>query len=352
MGMGRGAPSSRRDPTETKGGQPFGYEPSPQRSASRASLARPSQRWIRRSAGCRSDSMVNMPEYVGLWFQRSLADAKAARAFAASDPVFALYTIQQSVEKACKALLLEWGDSFDDVFGIRHRPLKVFLRFAAKVREKADITPAINQLISESSYDTLDRFVNDPEQWARLAVMPPEAVRPLLSVRETRNGKRAAEIKRFPRSQKFTFADTSTGSAEMLAHEVTRKLPNFQHKSTYEFAKLIISIHRNNSSGATGRLVTASITRRQVGWYFKRVDAFVGLFVLSAVTFPHEAYTRYPARPDSPSDGLEAIKGKRNGKFGIQHYDRRIGAFALIKEVIDETEAVLKDLTAKMPSPT
>ena len=131
-----------------------------------------------------------------------------------------------------------------------------------------------------------------------------------------------------------------------------KKLPNFHHKDTLEFAKLLISIHWNDLSGATGRLVTVPITKRQMGWHLKRVNAFVGLFVLSAITFPHEAYARYPARPDSPLDGLEAIKGKRKGNFGIQHYDTPIGAFALITDVITEAEAVLKDLTAKMPSPT
>ena len=38
---------------------------------------------------------------------------------------------------------------------------------------------------------------------------------------------------------------------------------------------------------------------------------------LSAITFPHEAYARYPARPDSSLNAMEAIKGKRKGKFGI-----------------------------------
>lgn len=295
--------------------------------------------------------MVNTPEYVGLWFQRALADAKAARALAASDPVFALYAIQQSVEKACKALLLEWGDSFDSVFGIRHRPLKVFLKFAAKMKEKADMPPAIIRLIGENSYDALDRFVNDQEQWARLAVMPPEAVSALLSVRKALNDQHAKKLKHFPRSQKFTFAATSTGSPGMLAHEIAKKLPNFHHKDTLEFARFIISIQWSNLPDAAGQLVTIPITRRQMDWHLKRVNAYVSLFMLSVVTFPHEAYTRYPAHPDSPLDGLEAIKGKRKGNFGIQHYDRRIGVFALIKEVVDETEAVLKALTAKMPSP-
>lgn len=295
--------------------------------------------------------MVNMPEYVGLWFQRALADAKAARALAASDAVLALYLIQQSVEKACKALLLEWGDSFDAVVGIRHRPLRVFLKFAAKVKEKADMPPAIIRLIGENSYDALDRFVNDQEQWARLAIMPPESVRALLSVRKALSDQHAKKLKHFPRSQKFTFVATSTDSAGMLAHEVARKFPNLHHKDTLEFARLFINIHRNDLSDATGRLVTVPITKRRMDWYLKRVNAYARLFVLSVVTSPHEAYARYPAHPDSSLDGLEAIKGKRKGKFGIQHYDSRIGAFALIKEVVDETEAVLKDLTAKMPSP-
>ena len=293
--------------------------------------------------------MVNTPEYVGLWFHRALADAKAARALAASDAVLALYLIQQSVEKACKALILEWGDSFDAVVRIGHSPMKVFLRFAKIVREKADITPAINQLISENSYDELDRFVNDPEQWARLAVMSPEAVSPLLSVRETLNEQHSMKLKQFPRYRKLVVVDTSTGSPGMLAHEIAKKLPNFHHKDTLEFAKFLISIHWSNLSGATGRLMTIPFTRKRMDQYFRRVNAFVGLFVLSAITFPHEAYARYPARPDSPLDGLEAIKGKRKGKFGIQHYDSRIGVFALIKEVVDETEAVLNDLTARMP---
>ena len=281
-----------------------------------------------------------------------MADAKAARSLAMSDAVLALYLIQQSAEKACKALLLERGDSFDAVSGIGHRPLKVFLKFAKMVKEQADIAPAITQIIGENSYDALDRFVNDQEQWANLAVMPPEAVRPLLSVRNVLNDQNAMKLKHFPRYRKLVVAATSTGSAGMLAHEIAKKLPNFHHKDTLEFARFLISIHWSDLSDATGRLMTIPFTRRRMDQYLRRVNAFVGLFALSAVTFPHEAYARYPARPDSPPDGLEAIRGKRKGKFGIQHYDNRIGAFALIQEVITEAEAVLKDLTVTMPSST
>lgn len=296
--------------------------------------------------------MRNRSEYVGLWFQRALADAKAARSLAVSDAVLALYLIQQSAEKACKALLLEWGDSFDAVFRIGHKPLKVFLKFAKMVMEKADMTPAITQIIGENSYDALDRFVNDQEQWANLAVMLPEAVSALLSVRNVLNDQHAMKLKHFPRYRKLVFVATPIGSAGMVAHEIAKKLPNFHHKDTMEFARFFINIRWNDFSDATGRLVTVPITKRQMDWYLKRVNAYVGLFVLSAITFPHEAYARYPARPDSPPDGLEAIRGKRKGKFGIQHYDNRIGAFALIQEVITEAEAVLKDLTVKMPSST
>ena len=169
--------------------------------------------------------MRNRSKYVGLWFQRALALAKAARSLAASDAVLALYLIQQSAEKACKALLLEWGDSFDAVFGIGHKPLKVFLKFAKMVKEKADMTPVINQLVGEDSYDALDRFVNDQEQWARLAVISPEAVSALLSVHKALNDQHATGLKRFPRYQKFTFAATSTGSPGMLAHEIAKKTP-------------------------------------------------------------------------------------------------------------------------------
>lgn len=297
-------------------------------------------------------SMVNMPEYVGLWFQRALADAKSARALAAGDAVLALYLIQQSVEKACKALLLEWGDSFDAIVKINHSSPKVFLRFAAVVREKADTTLAITRLVGENGHDALDRFVNDPEQRAKLAVMPPEDVSALFSVRNVLDDQRTTKLKHFPRRRKLVVAATSTGHAGMVAHEVAKKFPNLHRKDTLEFARFLISIHWSDLPGATGRLMTVSITKRQLDWYLKRVNAYVRLFVLSAVTFPHEAYARYPARPDSPPDGLEAIKGKRRGKFGIQHYDSRIGVFALITDVIAETEAVLKDLTAKMPSPS
>ncbi len=264
---------------------------------------------------------------------------------AVRDTVLALYLVQQAVEKACKALLLEWGEPFESVFDIRHRPVAVFRKFADALQEKADIVPSIIRLVGENSFNNLRKF--ETENWDELTVMPRESVRIFLSIREKLNTEWIRKTKSFPRTIPLSFP---VGVPEMISHEIARKLPEFHGEGTLEFARLLMSANVEIPQKDQGQLVTIKLAKKQINWYGRQTNARTGLFVLGAITFSHEAYARYPARPDSPSRAVEAIKERRRGKFGIQHYDGSIGVFASIEALVSETEAVLNDLTARMPS--
>ena len=66
------------------------------------------------------------------------------------------------------------------------------------------------------------------------------------------------------------------------------------------------------------------------------------LYMLAALTYPHEAYSRYPAPYGTPEDPREAIKN--HGMLGSQHYTPDLGIVALLPDLHDWTQRVLDNL--------
>ena len=54
------------------------------------------------------------------------------------------------------------------------------------------------------------------------------------------------------------------------------------------------------------------------------------LYVLAALTFPHEASARYPTPMDAPTDAIEAAS---RGWLGIQHYTETLGIVSRFHEL-------------------
>ena len=69
----------------------------------------------------------------------------------------------------------------------------------------------------------------------------------------------------------------------------------------------------------------------------------VRLYVLSAITFPHENALRYPGHPNAPEDlsaatGFEAMQGGRIikvGGVGVAHYSENMGAIHFVQELAE-----------------
>ena len=65
------------------------------------------------------------------------------------------------------------------------------------------------------------------------------------------------------------------------------------------------------------------------------------LYVLAALTFPHEASARYPAPMDAPTDAIEAAS---RGRLGIQHYTETLGIVSRFHELSRLASLVLDNM--------
>ena len=71
--------------------------------------------------------------------------------------------------------------------------------------------------------------------------------------------------------------------------------------------------------------------RRQFEW----VMAYLTLYIVGTISWPHAVSTRYPGSPKAPE---EAIDAATVGQMGTQHYSDQIGAMALVGTLADEAE--------------
>ncbi|MDE2838677.1 MAG: hypothetical protein OXL97_14415 [Chloroflexota bacterium] len=69
--------------------------------------------------------------------------------------------------------------------------------------------------------------------------------------------------------------------------------------------------------------------------------ALVSLYLLAALTFPHEASSRYPAPMGAPDDAEVAAK---QDMLGTKHYSPALGIVALLPELSWLTDLVLQDI--------
>ena len=65
------------------------------------------------------------------------------------------------------------------------------------------------------------------------------------------------------------------------------------------------------------------------------------LYMLAALTFPHEATARYPAPWDAPDDAIEAAK---LGKLGTRHYTESLGIVEQLRQIHDLTALMLANM--------
>ena len=67
--------------------------------------------------------------------------------------------------------------------------------------------------------------------------------------------------------------------------------------------------------------------------------ALLALYLLSALTFPHEASSRYPGPWNAPDDPLRASE---SGMLGVQHYNESLGIVTLLPKINTLTRFMLE----------
>lgn len=295
-------------------------------------------------------------DYVRLWLKRARMDAEAALLIARrdDDSVLALYLVQQSIEKACKALLLAAGKKYSQVVGFRHNSLNVFLSFVKTFIQIEWMRQSIRDLIAPDIYEEFDRvaeWAGNPARhrwfWTGLASYDKAVVSNLLNIQKHCQNRRMQISKKIRDSTRNSPPIIIESSQPEVIVSVIEEyvIGNLGHliEARIDFISTVarglidmVGIHRlDEEVSQTGKV---TFTSKQISMAFNSQFRFgelmVGLYIMSVITLPHEAYTRYPSNPE------------RGGKppLGCEQYDSLIGAFFHIKRLSKSALNISKNL--------
>ena len=295
-------------------------------------------------------------DYALKWLKRAEDDAKEAQA-SRSRP-HALFWVQQSVEKSVKGLMFLKGRNYNNVTRIRHQSLKGDLKLVHEVVHDSKLGEFVDRFTCQDSQRELGRLQNrisnlSSQDLAELRLMPVGMVDKYRAV--VGSMVKSRELSLAPNSRtnikKQLWSDDSPiGQLEAL-HDFARQSAN---SGTSEFFKYMLNTynvceHYIGVSGIASNPKLQNDLFKEVFAFHQRNEAQVQLYLLAAITFPHEASTRYPARPDSPPDPREAARDTKHDSFGVEHYSDDIGAYRRVRALAKDAESVAKTLQIQCP---
>ena len=283
-----------------------------------------------------------------------------------STPEVAVYLLQQSVEKAAKALMVARGHGEDTLkkrpYG--HDSLTVVLEFFRQQLSVPGFSKALDILLRTQSLEVDDaeevrKSIEDLMRKAQagdlteLAVLPPEAVRAIVNLMQTLRERFVGHLRASLRSKtplRFNSHGVEDSTAIDLLWDIatsalqTDPLPADQMAAAKEIIGIVFgSVDRQVAKGLRdidGQRIT--IDRSQLlSDVFLPLWALLSLYLLAALTFPHEASSRYPTPVEAPDDARDAA---RQGLLGTRHYTPALGIVALLPELNLLIGLVLQDI--------
>lgn len=295
------------------------------------------------------------------------------------DAALAVYLIQQSIEKTVKAVALASGqfESRELRKEYSHNSLKLLSDMLLKLIDIPMIQSALSVMkagLGKTSEKYLD--VNDirkriidvkqntdfnrppdvPDWMKELALLPPQAVKPVVTVlSDLRSKLQSALYKLLKPNVSFDFEKAKNYLAEPTDSNLqgifgpafrTEKVPQvalsvavnmFPIFKGNDFYTLLAEAIKKESRSLRGRV---KVGKRQefeetvfAGW------ALCTLMLLAAFTFPHEGWTRYPDKYKSNAD-LDC--DSYTGSLGIVSCLREIGN--LTRDTISDTDKLLETI--------
>lgn len=252
---------------------------------------------------------------------------------------FALSHVQQSVEKASKALLLLTENPKYDMPYLRqklsHDSLHAMLEFIRITVEIEDLKPMVRQSVKDDVYGRLRKVIRESRTYEHgLARLSPHEVDGYLRVPgQIASDKLLADI--IP-DQPLTLTldqvdeDDMAGSVMDMIGGYLNFPTNEQQKETVRpLAQKIIDIRGGEDNLLAELRSVGSVeidVRYFIGKQFMFTRLVVGLYVMSALTFPHAVSARYPT---------EAGNDLR--------YDQSLGVIALIGKLAEEADRIATD---------
>lgn len=283
--------------------------------------------------------------FVRLWVEFAKQDARVALLIVErqrENAQFALYHVQQSIEKANKALLLLTGNPKYDMDYLRktlsHDSLKASLEFIRINAEIEALKPYVKQSVKGDVYARLDEVIGKSRAYSDdLAWLPPHIVAVFLKLTgQLAPGKLLADI--IPDHPLKLTQDQMEehGLLELLMSHFNLK---GYEKNTEAFRPLLQKTVEEMESYILPQLRSDGVFEinaqqfresldkdKQVMFRFMFVRLVVGLYVMSALTSSHEATTRYPFAPGAN-----------------RQYDASVGVIFLIEDLAKESDRIATD---------
>lgn len=294
--------------------------------------------------------------YAMKWLKRAEEDAIEAQA--SRSHLHALFWTQQSVEKSVKGLMFLKGKEYNNVIEIRHQSLKGDLRLVHEVVNDSNLGRFVDRFTGQDSKRQLSKMQNmlgnlSPEDSEELRLMPVgivDAYRAIVGNIE-KSRKMSLTPATVTRIRKQLWSDRSPRAQLEALHDFARQSANPVASEFLDFMLNTYNVceHYLGVSGIASNPELQNDLFEEVFAFHLRNEAQVRLYLLAAITFPHEASVRYPARPGSPSDPKEAARSTKRDSFGIEHYSNQIGAFRRVRALAKDAERVAKALQVQCP---
>lgn len=308
-------------------------------------------------------------EHAEIWLGQAFADQVQAkrilmpclwlsRWYRPRAPQVPVYLLQQAVEKAAKALMVAEGYSEDDLRKYRHNSLWIILNHIRikctepNFRKIADAVynhqlpgSNIDEIIQTT--DTLIRRIRSSEA-RELAVLPSSDIGGMIRSVVLQHKQVKTEASRLLRSRaSVTFDPEKFTASSEVDYIIELAMAFMQEERISSHARETVK-NWIDPEALRQVLGQASKSRLELSRHKLISEAIIpqfwtlpALYVLAALTFPHEASSRYPAPLGTTADAIEASK---KGKMGIQHYTEALGIVSQLHQLHKLTELVLHNL--------
>ena len=290
------------------------------------------------------------PEYLSQWLTAAVEDAVEAKN--SESRRHALFWVQQSTEKMVKAWRLIFGACYCDVVNIGHRSLE---GLQVQMTKMFDTEPTRSLLRTTFDLDTKSEMTGIRRRLGRkgskweVTQWDKDVIKQLLNT--------IYIIQRKIEDQADSIASSELGDVEyrnrnQFRNDLAARLLPYLKAKGYKvmagFMPLMLNCLEHSFSPyglcehqLEGQRIPIrgdnAIPRLRDG------EIVVRLYILSAITFPHEAALRYPAHPNAPKNlnAVTEFEAKRGGKVrkgeevGFTHYSEEIGAIYHVLELAE-----------------
>ena len=310
-----------------------------------------------------------------VWLQHGQEDHNAAKrllrwnwlplknSIVPNNPVLLIYLLQQSVEKTAKSLMVASGtpETTLRVSPYGHNSLQAVLSFIEKRINVPGIQETLDSLsrdpsLGVSSADEAQRALQNLKKntqknidYFSLAVLPPEVMGVLTSLMDVLRQQSLHKTREvFPVRMTLTIEPSKSDgltTSDYLFSEVTAatrgaEIPaDLRDTFSSAIGRVAALIEDEFGKGNTLRII---VPRRWIiSNYVLPAWALPTLYLLAALTFPHEASTRYPARLGSHEDPVQAA---RRNRLGTMHYSDSLGIIKHFRDLHRINGLVLKSM--------